>query len=71
VLLDTADALRIETGTPREPYEERVNERTRAIVAAGLGDDHGDASGGSGTLSLDEAVALVLEERVPMAHDLR
>jgi predicted ATPase/DNA-binding SARP family transcriptional activator len=71
VLLDTADALRIETGTPREPYEERVNERTRAIVAAGLGDDHGAAPAGSGSLSLDEAVALVLEERVPMAHDLR
>ena len=39
VLLDAADALRAETGTPREPYEQRVNERTRAIVAAGLGDD--------------------------------
>jgi predicted ATPase len=71
VLLDAADALRAETGTPREPYEQRVNETTRAILAAGLGDDHGDSPAGGGTLSPDEAVALVLEERVPMAHDLR
>jgi|tagenome__1003787_1003787.scaffolds.fasta_scaffold20969700_1 predicted ATPase/DNA-binding SARP family transcriptional activator len=71
VLLDAADALRAETGTPREPYEQRVNERTRAIVAAGLGDDQGDTPAGSGTLSPDEAVALVLEERVPITHDLR
>jgi tetratricopeptide (TPR) repeat protein len=67
VLLDAADALRAETGTAREPYERRVNERSRAIVAAGLGDDHGE----TGILSADEAVALVLEERVSMAHDLR
>jgi predicted ATPase/DNA-binding SARP family transcriptional activator len=71
VLLDAADALRAETGTPREAYERRVNEHTRAILAAGLGDDHGDAPPGSGTLSPDDAVALVLEERVPIAHDLR
>jgi predicted ATPase/DNA-binding SARP family transcriptional activator len=71
VLLDAADALRAETGTPREPYEQLVNERTRAILAAGLGDETGDSPAGSGTLSADEAVALVLEERVTMAHDLR
>jgi tetratricopeptide (TPR) repeat protein len=71
VLLDAADALRAETGTPREPYEQRVNEHTRAILAAGLGDDHGDSLPGGGTLSPDDAVALVLEERTPIAHDLR
>src|SRR5262249_1177378 len=65
-LLDAADSLRAETGTPREPYEQHVNERTRATVAAGLGGDHGDASAGIGTLSPDEAVALVLEEPVTM-----
>ena len=71
VLLDAADALREETGTPREPYEQSVNKLSRAIVAAGLGSDHDGTPAGSGTLSTDEAVALVLEERVPIAHDLR
>jgi hypothetical protein len=71
VLLEAADALRAETGTPREPYEQRVHEHTRSVVEAALGDEHGDAVAESASLSPDEAVALVLEDRVAMAHDLR
>ena len=36
--LDAADTLRAETGTPREAYEQGVNEQSRATIAAGLGD---------------------------------
>jgi hypothetical protein len=48
-----------------------VHEHTRGVVEAALGDEHGDAVAESASLSPDEAVALVLEDRVAMAHDLR
>jgi predicted ATPase len=62
LLVGAADAIRLATGTIREPYERDVSERTQTELRAALGDEYAELLVAGGALPVERAVAYALGE---------